>query len=67
MSWESKVLWTEGMFLQPHHFQQSDRYHEALVSGLAARIAPYAWGLSEIEIDTELLKVGQFSLRAPRG
>jgi type VI secretion system protein ImpJ len=67
MSWESKVLWTEGMFLQPQHFQQSDRYHEALVSGLAARIAPYAWGVSEIKIDTELLKVGQFSLRSVSG
>lgn len=63
MSWESKVLWTEGMFLQPHHFQQSDRYHEALVAGVSTRIAPYAWGLSNLEIDTELLKVGQFSLR----
>ena len=29
------MLWTEGLFLQPHHFQQSDRYAEALVSGLA--------------------------------
>ena len=28
MSWDSKVLWTEGLFLQPHHFQQADRYAE---------------------------------------
>jgi len=67
MSWESKVLWTEGMFLQPHHFQQADRYHEALVAGIAARIAPYAWGVSALRIDTELLKVGQFMLRACSG
>ena len=31
MSWDSKVLWTEGLFLQPHHFQQAARYTEALV------------------------------------
>ncbi|PWR01180.1 type VI secretion system baseplate subunit TssK [Meridianimarinicoccus roseus] len=67
MSWESKVLWTEGLFLQPHHFQQADRYHEAQIAGLAARIAPYAWGMSEIEIDTDLLKVGQFNLRSCSG
>ena len=67
MSWESKVLWTEGMFLQPHHFQQSDRYHEALITGLASRIAPYAWGVSDLEIDTELLKVGQFMVRSCSG
>jgi type VI secretion system protein ImpJ len=25
----SKVLWGEGLFLRPQHFQQQDRYHEA--------------------------------------
>lgn len=67
MSWESKVLWTEGLFLQPHHFQQADRYAEALVAGLAARIAPYAWGVDRLEIDQETLKVGQFALRSASG
>ncbi|MEM7091022.1 MAG: type VI secretion system baseplate subunit TssK, partial [Pseudomonadota bacterium] len=59
MSWDSKVLWTEGLFLQPHHFQQADRYTEALVAGLARRVTPYAWGVSALEIDDEVLKVGQ--------
>lgn len=67
MSWDSKVLWTEGLFLQPHHFQQADRYAEALVGGLAARVAPYAWGVSHIEIDREVLKVGQFALKSVSG
>ena len=31
MSWYSKVVWSEGMFLRPQHFQQQDRYLEALV------------------------------------
>jgi type VI secretion system protein ImpJ len=67
MSWESKVLWTEGLFLQPHHFQQADRHTEALIAGLARRIAPYAWGLSQLEIDTDVLKVGQFALKSAEG
>lgn len=67
MSWESKVLWSEGLFLQPHHFQQADRYMEAQLGGLAARIAPYAWGVSELEIDREVLKVGQFAIRSCAG
>ncbi len=67
MSWDSKVLWTEGLFLQPHHFQQADRYTEALVSGLAGRIRPYAWGVSSLDIDNEVLKVGQFALKACAG
>ncbi len=67
MSWDSKVLWTEGLFLQPHHFQQADRYTEALIAGLARRITPYAWGVSALEIDEEVLKVGQFALKSCAG
>ncbi len=67
MSWQSKVLWTEGLFLQPHHFQQADRYAEGLVSGLAARLSPYAWGVSHLEIDHEALKVGQFAVKRCSG
>ena len=67
MSWDSKVLWTEGLFLQPHHFQQSDRYAEALVGGLARRVAPYVWGVTELEIDDEVLKFGQFALKSCSG
>lgn len=67
MSWDSKVLWTEGLFLQPHHFQQSDRYTEALVTGLARRVRPYGWGVSALDIDDEVLKVGQFALKSCTG
>lgn len=67
MSWDSKVLWTEGLFLQPHHFQQADRYTESLIGGLARRVAPYAWGVSALEIDHEVLKVGQFALKSCAG
>ena len=67
MSWDGKVLWTEGLFLQPHHFQQADRYAEALVSGFARRVSPYAWGVNALEIDYEALKVGQFALKSCAG
>jgi len=67
MSWESKVLWTEGLFLQPHHFQQADRYVEGLIAGLARRVSPYAWGVSDLVIDEEALKVGQFAIKSASG
>lgn len=67
MSWDSKVLWTEGLFLQPHHFQQADRYAEGLIAGLARRVAPYLWGVSELEIDEEVLKLGQFAIKGCAG
>jgi type VI secretion system protein ImpJ len=67
VSWDSKVVWNEGLFLQPHHFQQADRYTEALVAGLARRLRPYCWGVSELEIDQEVLKFGQFAIRSCSG
>ncbi|WP_435140703.1 type VI secretion system baseplate subunit TssK [Pseudopelagicola sp. nBUS_19] len=67
MSWDSKVLWTEGLFLQPHHFQQADRYTEGLVAGVARRVAPYLWGVNALEIDEEVLKVGQFAVKSCSG
>ncbi|EEB82755.1 type VI secretion system baseplate subunit TssK [Roseobacter sp. GAI101] len=67
MSWDSKVLWNEGLFLQPHHFQQADRYTESLVAGLARRIGPYIWGVNALEIDEEVLKFGQFAIKSCAG
>ena len=67
MSWDSKVLWNEGLFLQPHHFQQSDRYMESLVGGLARRVSPYVWGVNKLEIDEEVLKIGQFAIKSASG
>ncbi|WP_226778936.1 type VI secretion system baseplate subunit TssK [Oceaniglobus trochenteri] len=67
MSWDAKVLWNEGLFLQPHHFQQADRHTEALIAGLAGRLTPYGWGVSELEIDRDVLKVGQFALKSASG
>lgn len=67
MSWESKVVWSEGLFLQPHHFQQHDRYVEALVSQVAGAVAPYAWGLRELTLDEELLKLGKIAVKSCAG
>lgn len=67
MSWDNKVLWTEGLFLQPHHFQQADRYMESMVAGLARRVIPYSWGFSDLEIDEEALKIGKFAIKGCAG
>lgn len=67
MSWENKVIWSEGLFLQPHHFQQHDRYVEALVSGVAGSVAPYAWGVRELTLDEELLKLGKIAVKSCTG
>jgi type VI secretion system protein ImpJ len=67
MSWYSKVVWSEGLFLRPHHLQQNDRYLEHFVESRVGRTTPYPWGFSEIEIDRDLAQQNKFGLRRASG
>ncbi|GGC29161.1 type VI secretion protein [Siccirubricoccus deserti] len=67
MGWENKVVWTEGLFLQPQHLQQQDRYVERLVRASTAGLRPFAWGLTALDIDRDLLTLGKFATRAMSG
>ena len=67
MSWFSKVAWKEGLFLQPQHLQQADRYIEKLVQSRTGVITPYPWGLIEMTIDRDLAQQGRLGLRAAVG
>ena len=52
----SKLLWGEGLFLRPQHFQQQDRYHEARLNQTARALHPYCWGVRRLHVDHEALK-----------
>lgn len=67
MSWYSKVVWSEGMFLRPQHFQQQDRYLEALVRQSCGPLHPYAWGVTELALDRETLALGKVGVTTARG
>ena len=67
MSLDSKVIWAEGMFLNPHHFQQQERYLERYIEGKCAAFGAYGWGLHHFEIDQELLKLGKVSVTNAKG
>jgi type VI secretion system protein ImpJ len=61
------VAWTEGLFLRPHHFQQSDRYHEHLLEGRVRATTPYPWGFSHLDVDRDLAQQAKFGLRRAVG
>jgi len=67
MPWSSKVFWSEGLFLRPHHFQQNDRYVERLLESRVRHVTPYPWGFSHLEIDHDLAQQSKFSLRRATG
>ena len=67
MSWKSKVVWSEGLFLRPHHLQQNDRYVEGLIDNRTRHISPYPWGFSALEIDRDLAQQSKFAVRRATG
>lgn len=67
MSWTSKIIWSEGMFLRPQHFQQSDRYFEALIEDRSRPLTPYSWGVVELVINREALALGKVEIASCKG
>jgi type VI secretion system protein ImpJ len=67
MSWYSKVVWSEGMFLRPQHFQQQDRYLEAFVRQSCSPLRPYGWGVTELVLDRETLALGKVAITSAKG
>lgn len=45
MSWNNRVVWSEGMFITTQHFQQHDRYLEHLVDARNRPLSVAAWGV----------------------
>ena len=54
----SKLLWGEGLFLRPQHFQRQDAYHEWRLAEVARALHPYAWGLRRCKVDVDALATG---------
>ena len=67
MGWRARVVWSSGMFLQPHHFQQEARYVERLVDARARCLSPFAWGFSELQLDEGLLALGKLGIAQASG
>jgi type VI secretion system protein ImpJ len=67
-----KVLWGEGLFLRPQHFQQQDQYHEHRLNASVKVVHPYTWGVSQLQVDREALasnglRILELSLRFQDG
>lgn len=67
MTTHCKVMWLEGMFLQPQHFQQQERYFERLIAQQPFFMGPNQWGIREYQLDEQLLKLGKVALARASG
>lgn len=53
-----RILWGEGMFLRPQHFQQQACYTDVQLARVASLTHLHPWGLQSLEIDQEALAGG---------
>lgn len=63
----SKVVWKEGMYLAPHHFQAQGRFFEDLIDFTVAALRYKPYGLCAADFDTDSLKNGIVLARRLRG
>lgn len=62
-----KVIWTEGMFLRPQHFQQQERYPENRIEARCRGLQAYGWGLSTLAVNQPMLALGKLTLSSCQG
>jgi type VI secretion system protein ImpJ len=67
MTWDNRVLWSEGTFLQPQHLQQHDRFLETYVELRTRGLRPHSWGFVELSLDESLLELGKVAIQSARG
>jgi len=67
MSWNNKIVWSEGLFIRPQHFQQSDRYFEKQLRSRVRGLRPYSWGVTELKLNLDMLALGKFAIDVARG
>ncbi|MEP7354104.1 MAG: type VI secretion system baseplate subunit TssK [Acidobacteriota bacterium] len=63
----SRVVWTEGMYLGPHHFQAQNRYFEDAVQFASANLSYQPYGFLGLELDIDALRNGTLALIHARG
>jgi type VI secretion system protein ImpJ len=56
------ILWHQGLFLQPQHFQQFDHYVQSLLAPYQQHIQPYFWGIGNLGIQEASLQNRMFEV-----
>ncbi|WP_428739503.1 type VI secretion system baseplate subunit TssK [Sulfurimonas sp.] len=64
---ERRVIWKEGLFIRPQHFQQNDRYYAYELMSRTVNSGSNQWGFFELDIDKRLLGIGKVVLNSAQG
>ncbi len=63
----SKIVWSEGMYLAPQHFQAQNRFFEDSLHFATSSLWNESYGFAACEVDPDALQNGILALRHARG
>ncbi|WP_392384708.1 type VI secretion system baseplate subunit TssK [Marinomonas primoryensis] len=58
----NRVIWNEGLFIKPQHFQQQQRYNEYNINERFLSVGRYLYGISQLLINPEFLSFGRVAV-----
>lgn len=62
----NRVLWKEGLFIRPHHFQQESRFFESQIKQMLD-ITAFNYGFEKLSFEQQHLAYGRLSLSECKG
>lgn len=63
----NRVIWNEGLFIKPQHFQQQQRYLEYHIDERMNTVSRYLYGVSELSFNPEYLSFGRIAIERAVG
>jgi type VI secretion system protein ImpJ len=63
----SRVVWSEGMYLAPHHFQVQGRYFEDAIRFVIEHAWFAPWGFTAYQLDEHAIANGRVALQSAYG
>ncbi|MAA65957.1 MAG: type VI secretion system baseplate subunit TssK [Alteromonadaceae bacterium] len=67
MSVHNRVVWSDGLFIKPQHFQQQQRYLEHQINERAQAVSDFLYGFSDLQLNEEYLTFGRIGLVRAHG
>lgn len=64
-----QVVWKEGIFISPQHFQQQDQHNKSYLHDYVSAVAfpRHYYGISLITVNADLLRIGKIAVSACHG
>lgn len=67
MPTRNRVIWREGLFVKPQHFQQQQRYNDYQLDVRLDMLKRYGYGFHSLILNHEVLKLGRIGITSAQG